>query len=466
MYLTQRNVFRLVGIIVTALLLVPLFFAVLPVFASAYPQIVWVDRKPTTPFPDIPVDITFQVIDYYSSITNCSLFYWLNNTSVTYFVNPKIIEGDFKNGTFLAQIPLQARGTTVKYCLTVEDEIGYIQQSQNYSYIVLDDTEPPIILNVHRIDPIGSPILSSETVTITASITDDGCGVKNATLFFSKSEANLRNFDPYFSEYNSTSMTLTINGDYVATIPSSPNGTRVYYYVGAYDNAGNLVEDNHRYPYYVFDSTNDNLQININVKHIYTNNLTAVVEVSVMGTLMSTTNEPLVIWLDYSRLTPSQNFILLINATENRFFYQNETEYTIYLDGDPSDYPFDSYKLNQTFTIIWEQPRSLSSWTIITEPFANNVWSWHYKGYNVTDEKSSFPILINTTIIERNMFGDAFPLIALVILLFFLLGGTLLIDPLKLNERLAIILAIFIFMAGFYFTEFNVACDAYWFYYS
>lgn len=68
--------------------------------------------------------------------------------------------------------------------MTVQDEIGFIKQSLNSSYLVSSDTTPPQISDVRRINPVGSPVLPIENVTITANITDDSSGVRYATLFW------------------------------------------------------------------------------------------------------------------------------------------------------------------------------------------------------------------------------------------------------------------------------------------
>ncbi len=439
----------LIGLVLIVVTFCP-FLSIQTASAAKYPQIIAIDKTPINPTSDLAVNITFQIVDEYGFFINCSLYYPINGSSDFNQLSAKIIDGDYRNGTFTVQIPKQPNNTTVQYFAEVQDSIGYIAKSPNYSYTVSIDTSPPIITDTKRVNPVGSPVLPSENVTVTANITDDGSGVKNATLFYGTGD------DPWNMPFIETAMIQKDSDKYLGTIPPYPNGTYVYYFIAAFDNANNSMQENARYNYFVSESNKDFLEININVKNIYMNNLTATVELTVLGMLHSIDEQPLIIHINYPPYS-----IIQINASSgsDRFSYQSVTDYDFYLSGNPNLYPFDSYELNLTFTVYWSQPQSFTTSTAISQPFFYNVWNGYYTHYNTTDKisKTSFfagyPVMVSALEIERNTYGDAFPLIALITLLFFLLGGTLLIDPTKLNERLTIILAIFIFMAGFYFTQ-------------
>jgi hypothetical protein len=151
------------------------------VSASTYPQIISVERRPLEPTADLAVTITFQVLDLYG-ITNDTLYYSINGFANFTQTTPVIIEGDFNNGTFTAQIPKQPDNTTVVYFIEARDIIGYVKQSLNYSYIVSDDYTPPVISDPQQI-PDRESVLPTENVTIEANITDTGSGVKGASCF-------------------------------------------------------------------------------------------------------------------------------------------------------------------------------------------------------------------------------------------------------------------------------------------
>ena len=417
------------------------------VCASTYPQIISVDRTPLAPIPDLEVNVTFQVVDIYG-LTNSSLYYAVNSSSGFNQVKADIIDGDYQNGTFAAQIPSQPDNTKIQYFIKVKDSIGYIAQSLNYSYVVSMDTTPPNIVEVDRLNPSSLPVLPSENVTISALISDDGSGVRNASLFYGIGN------DPYDMNYNQTQMVENNPDNYTGTIPPFSNGTRVYYYVVAYDNSNNSVQENSRYNYFVFTSDQCYINIEINVKNIYMNNLTATVDISVSGMLPGD-EQPLYIEMD----SPPYYILQVNESSTQRFWYQGTIENTFYLSGNPNLYPYDSYLMNFSFKIFYSQPQSLKTSTFITQPFYRNNWNGQYIYYNTTDSASrtplfaGYPVLVSTLTIDRNIYGDVFPLILLITMLFFVLGGTLLIDPTRLGERLTVLLTIFIFMAGFYFSQ-------------
>lgn len=153
-------------------------------------------------------------------------------------------------------------------------------------------------------------------------------------------------------------------------------------------------------------------------------------------------------------------YFLQLNSsseTGGRFWYDGTWTYNFYLMGEHLDesnfYPYDHYFLNFTFNVFWSQPQT-ASFSIYNEDYGSqNTWIMQSQHYNATDS-SGLPILVGTVQIARNTDTNStvFPLILLVVMLFFVLGGTLLVEPKKLNERLTVYLAIFIFVAGFFFS--------------
>jgi hypothetical protein len=95
--------------------------------------------------------------------------------------------------------------------------------------------------------------------------------------------------DPFNIKYNQTSMVQDSSNTntYVGSIPPFSEGTFVYFFIGAYDNANNSIQQNARNNYVVKNSSTSYLLININVQHIYQNNLTAAAAISIQGMLPS-----------------------------------------------------------------------------------------------------------------------------------------------------------------------------------
>lgn len=89
------------------------------------------------------------------------------------------------------------------------------------------DTTPPTIGTVTR-NPSGA-VSENQSVTVTANITDN-VGLKNATLSYTTNN----------STWTNVAMSNGGSGNsYNGTIPGQLNGTAVWYYITAFDNAGN-----------------------------------------------------------------------------------------------------------------------------------------------------------------------------------------------------------------------------------
>lgn len=92
------------------------------------------------------------------------------------------------------------------------------------------DLSPPSISNV-----VYSPQVPqlSDTVTVTAIVTDIGFGLKKATLRYSTDGG---------ATWTSISMNVSTGSTYKATIPAKPDGTTVTFKVKAEDYIGNTAE--------------------------------------------------------------------------------------------------------------------------------------------------------------------------------------------------------------------------------
>jgi|GEM_PF-1952593 len=140
--------------------------------------------------------------------------------------------------------------SAMMYFLTVEFEKwdGYEVYNDPelvfYAYAgepAASDTTPPEIEEPIR-EPSGD-VLSGQPVKISANITDDDSGVKNATLSYNINDVSWTNATMI---YNSTT------GLYEATIPGQPAGTSVKYMIIAYDNAGNSAARDNAGDYYIY----------------------------------------------------------------------------------------------------------------------------------------------------------------------------------------------------------------------
>ena len=427
---------------------------------SSQPQIVESYRTPLDPPPGFDVNVTCEITDTYG-LVNVSLYYAIND-SLFNQETAQIINGDYYNGTFQGQIPAQPDGTFVTYFIDATDSIGYVAQTPNDSYTVSPDVAPPIIVNFERVNPVGSPVLPIENVTIEALITDYGSGVKNATLFYGPStnwgDTNDFTGSPMY-ENNSDIYNCT----FIGVIPAQfTNGTRIWYFVEATDFDNNTSQANQFQQFYVAVATNSAMNIGIEITDVDDQTLTATASITI-NAYIPDDSSPLNIQL-YNEATENNQtaianyYSLQLNSSSDlngRFMYSGTwTDYNFYLIGDPNLYPFDHYLLNFTFDVFWSQLQTSSVSIYPLNNVTRNVWTiWQSQQNNATDS-SGHPVLIGTEQITRNTSpnGTVFPLILLVVMLFFVLGGTLLVEPNKLNERLTVYLAIFIFVAGFFFS--------------
>lgn len=441
---------------IIALLILVLFLEVAICRGTSYPQIIEVLRTPVDPPPGVSVNVTCMIQDRYG-LVNVSLLSSVNNG--TYEVSKmQIVDGDFYNGTFYAQIHGQPIDTIVKYYVVASDSIGYVAHSSNYVYQVSYDKTGPMIIDVARVKPLGSPVLPTEEVEIEAIIADLGSGVKNAALFFGAGE------DPFGIDYNQTSMERIAGTDYnctfLGTIPSYPNGTRVYYFVGATDNANNTAQQNERTPYFVAQAPSSWLQItNINVLTVDLNNLAATINIRFDAELPSQ-NEPdnfvVQITNGYSNegLVDSPLYVSINSSSFQRYWYGGTVISNFHLMGDPNRYPYDSYFLNLTYVVYWSQPDSIRvGGTYFGDYRLFNVWGTapEFEWHNTTDI-DGHPVMITTLTLNRER-SNVLPIVLLVEVLFFVLGGTMLIDPTRmLSERITVFLAILVFAAGFFFS--------------
>ena len=444
------------SIIILLILILLLEFSISACQGLSYPQIVEVIRTPFDPPPSVSVNVTCMVQDKYG-LVNVSLLFSRNNG--TYNASKmRIIDGDFYNGTFYAQIPGEPLDTIVEYYVVAMDSIGYVAQSPSFFYAVSYDKVGPVISDASMVRPLGYPVLPTEEVDIKATVADLGSGVRNATLFYGAVE------DSFGTNYSQKLMTRVSGTDYnctfMGTIPRFPNGSRVYYFVGAYDMANNSAEQNQRTPYFVSYPPSSWLQItDIEVLTVDLNNLTATINIRFDAELPSPTEPDNVVVkltnvFDSKDLVDSPMFISINSSLSQRYSYGGNVVSNFHLIGNPSRYPYDSYFLNLTCLVYWPQPASVK----VGEAYFGdyhlfNVWGFkpESEGSNATDSNGQ-AVLVATITLNRDG-SNVLPLFLLITVLFFVLGGTMLLEPAKmLSERLTVFLAILVFVAGFFFS--------------
>lgn len=437
-------------------LLIPFLFSIFsltPCSATSQPQIQILVRTPINPPPSFSVNVTCQILDKYG-LTNVSLLLSINNATQT-GTKMQIVDGDFYNGTFHVEIPSHPVDTYVEYHVLATDSIGYSTESFKQSYRVSYDNTAPTIVAVTRIKPSGNPVLSTESVEIEALIADEDSGVKNATLWFGGTQ------DPYEANFSALPM-HKVSGDdwnctFVGTIPPYPNGSRILYFVSATDNSNNTLPQNQHTPYYVSEAPSSRLTIIVDVFNVDMNNLTATLNIT-FDALLPSLNEPdslpINIENKFDDTLADSPVYVYVNSSSQRYSYKGTVTWNVHLVGPSNRYPFDSYYLNLTYNVDWSEPDSINFGGAWFGDFRlRNLWGVApgSQSYNMTDEYER-PVIVTTLTFTRAS-ANVLPLTLLIQVLFFVLGGTMLVDPTEmLNERITVFLAILVFSAGFFFS--------------
>jgi hypothetical protein len=137
-----------------------------------------------------------------------------------------------------------APGDTFVLDSNLGTEPGFSYGHCTYS-LVYASTTPPTIGTPTQV-PLSNNVNASQSVTVSVNVTDNsGVGLKNVTLSYSTT-----NVPPF---PNVAAMTLNATtGLWDYTIPGYPDGTTVYYYVTAYDNAGIFAVNNNSSLYFSY----------------------------------------------------------------------------------------------------------------------------------------------------------------------------------------------------------------------
>ncbi|MHA1232225.1 MAG: CUB domain-containing protein, partial [Candidatus Helarchaeota archaeon] len=150
-------------------------------------------------------------------------------------VSASLTSGNIYDGQWTATIPAQNNVSIVAYWCRVFDFANNSAETLSYYYIS-GDNEPPTIINTSQ-SPSGEYIDSTDSPSITAYISDNyGIAQSNVYLQYTLG-----------ATWTNISMILdsndlyTKNGEWIASIPTFPDGTKVIYRIMALDIANNTI---------------------------------------------------------------------------------------------------------------------------------------------------------------------------------------------------------------------------------
>lgn len=201
---------------------------------------------------EVPVTITATITDDTSGVDKDRVTLHYNIPPITMVLTTamnRISGGDYKNAQYSAIISASSTmgssgtGKIVTYYIDSYDYMGNHVTSPTYSYVTIPpppvpDTTLPTIGTPTQ-NPSGSPIMSNQEVTISATVTDN-VAVKNASIFvmIGNQAGNWK-----IIYYPMTSVgaiyTGTILASNTVSVQTSGDATKVKYAVLAYDTSEN-----------------------------------------------------------------------------------------------------------------------------------------------------------------------------------------------------------------------------------
>ncbi|MFX0079562.1 MAG: hypothetical protein ACFE8O_10030, partial [Candidatus Hermodarchaeota archaeon] len=200
------------------------------------PQVSNVSHNPTIPDHQEGVQISADVVE--QDIQSVLAHYRVDSGSWQQ-ASMSHQSGDTYSGT----IPGQNHNAFVEYYVTATDDWGLtttaLDNGDYWNYTVTDQTAPSIDSVIQTPSPVGY----TDTVNVTAEITEEGSGLQSIKLFY--------RFDS--GAWENTTMVTTGFAGYYATISQQPYATFVEYYVNATDNM-DLFGSSGTYSYTVTDT--------------------------------------------------------------------------------------------------------------------------------------------------------------------------------------------------------------------
>lgn len=424
--------------------------------ASDELEIVSVDREPLEPPPDCSVEVVAR-ISHVDALSNATLTVTLNNTLTSRLLMTRV---GLRNSTgiFRATILPRRVGTNVTYYVEAYDELGRVHSSMVYSYTVENDIKEPAL--PQGIMGNDSPIAPWELVHVVVNATDSGTGVKNVTLRY---EACTTPVNITQCKIDTLRMRLTngdsFNGLWEAQLPSPgegfPNMTLLNLVVTSCDLAGNCAHNERLLEIGVGHTRY--LDVTIAISNINTKTITADFEIRVNLMLVPYAEPSREIWVRMSQSWFNGTHYIRSQfggfPLEFKEKYRYEGAYYLkdfWLMGDRRAFPFDSYWMNFTFEVY--QPGYNETNAYVSDVFYLNgtlrqvfVDPSTINRVFYSDNSQSYVSIYFT--IDRTQ-ESVLPLELLLFLPFLLLGATLGLGRRRINERLAVYLAIFVLVAG------------------
>ncbi len=200
------------------------------------PEISDVDFTPTDPESTESVGVSATITDSDGTITSANIKWGTSTGNYTNTVS-MTNSGDDYTGV----IPAQADDTHVYFVIyTVDNDGGSAQSSEN-DYVVDD---PNILPEISDVDFIPTDPESTESVAVSATITDSDGTIASATIKWGTTSGNYNN-----------NVTMSADNDvYSGMIPALSDGTHVYFVIYTVDNDGGSAQSSEND--YVIDDPN------------------------------------------------------------------------------------------------------------------------------------------------------------------------------------------------------------------
>jgi hypothetical protein len=419
-------------------------------------EIVSVDRKPLEPPPDYSVEVVARISPV-DALGNATLTVTVNNTLTSRLLMTPVGKRN-STGIFRGTIPPRKVGTNVTYCVEAFDELGGVHSSMVYSYTVKNDiTEPALPQGIMSND---SPIAPWEQVHLVVNASDSGTGVKNVTLRY---EACTTPVNIARCKIDMHRMRLTngdnFNGLWELLLPSPgesfPNMTLLNLVVITCDLAGNCAHNERALEIGVKHTRY--LDVTITITNINSKTITADFEIRVNLFLVpyGEPSKQIWVWMSQSWFDGTHYLLAPIGGFPLEFKEKYRYEGVYYLKdfwlmGDRRAFPFDSYWMNFTFE-VYEPGYNETNARVSDVSYSNGTLRQVFVDPSTrnrvfySDDSQSYVSIYFT--IDRTS-ESVLPLELLLLLPFLLLGATLGLGRRRINERLAVYLAIFVLVAG------------------
>jgi hypothetical protein len=397
------------------------------------PSVTIIDIIPKGPAPNLPISLIINVTDIYGGIIDASVEY---RTSVAQDWNNGTIQfmsGTPDDATFKATIPPQ-HSDTVYYRLTFRDNYDFYSVTED-SISISTDFESPMFET-----PSISPRLPApwDSVLITSRIQDYDSGISNVTLFYSISNSS--------KDYQSLPMWMIDedptgydNWDRVfrGAIPPAPLGSEVLLYVQAVDNAGR--ESMQATSYVVSTPPDGEISISADISRLEPGTINNSITLEIDGRFPTGESFVNIDLIDKTLEGRGLN-VHLLNHRNFIDRFERTTTQELYFLGSSTAYPFDSYSTSFVLDIPFKNVQIQYSNPEVSSTFFEK-WGSLDSDTNL-DVTGSTTLWSDTITVVRNPY-TTFSIMIPIIAIFFLLGGTLLLPPTRINERLLITFGIF-----------------------